>query len=110
MNGESQNNIQNRINNEEISNPINPLDNSSFAERQQENESNLDSKDNINLYNIEGNENESFRIIIANIEDILEKSSITLDININNENSIEYKDIIYNEKSLISYENFKNYF
>ena len=109
-NEESQNNIQNYKSREELRNSNYPLDNKSNVEGQQENSSNLKIDENNNLFNIEDNDKESFRIIIDDIQNILIKSTITLSINNNNENTIEYIEMIYNEGVGITYEKFKNYF
>jgi len=107
---ENQINIKNNTTYEELRIINSPLDSKFYAERQQENSNNSKENENINLSNIEVNEKDSLKIIIDDIENILKKSSITLSINFNKENTIEYKQMIYNEGTGIIYEKFKNYF
>ena len=111
INGENQINIQNSISNEELTNIIFPINNQYDSSIYQENSNNLKENKSHILSNIEDKEKVSFKNMIDDIENILNKSSISLSINYNKENAIEFEEMKCKEiDGKIFYEDFKNYF
>ena len=103
-------NYQKSINNEEISQNQNPIDMISPEDRVQEsqsNNSNLNQNEQNILSNIDGKEKICFMEIIDQVDYILKESSITLSINNNKKNKIEYEKLIYNKYFGINYEKLK---